>query len=103
MRVVINHILSKEDKDAIENGQKHLVKEFECRILSDIKALANTLSREDEHFFRCLSYLVSINRIEFVATISTKGDWGMTNTVYLLMKLEIRLPLLDLPTSHNRL
>ena len=36
MRVVINHILSKEDKDAIENGQKHLVKEFECRIWSDI-------------------------------------------------------------------
>ena len=30
MRVVINHILSKEDKDAIENGQKHLVDEFEC-------------------------------------------------------------------------
>lgn len=76
MRVVINHILSKEDKDAIENGQKHLVKEFECRILSDIEALTNTLSREDEHFFRCLSYLVSINRIEFVATISTKGGLG---------------------------
>lgn len=76
MRVVINHILSKEDKDAIENGQKHLVKEFECRILSNIKALTNTLSREDEHFFHCLSYLVSINRIEFVATFSTKGGLG---------------------------
>ena len=76
MRVVINHILSKEDKDAIENGQKHLVDEFESRILSDIKALTNTFSREDEHFFRCLSYLVSINRIEFVATISMKGGLG---------------------------
>ena len=76
MRVVINHILSKEDKDAIENGQKHLVEEFESMILSDIKVLTNTLSREDEQFFRCLSYLVSINRIEFVATISTKGGLG---------------------------
>ena len=76
MRVVINHILSKEDKLAIENGQKHLVEDFESRILSDIAKLTQTLSREDEHFFRCLSYLISINRIQFIATISTKGGLG---------------------------
>ena len=76
MRVVINHILSKEDKVAIENGQKHLVDDFESRILSDIAKLTQTLSREDEHFFRCLSYLISINRIQFIATISTKGGLG---------------------------
>ena len=76
MRVVINHILSKEDKSAIENGQKQLVDEYESRILSDIAELTKTLSREDEHFFKCLSYLISINRIEFVATISTKGGLG---------------------------
>lgn len=76
MRVVINHILSKEDKEAIENGQKHLVKDFENRILSDIQKLTKTLSKEDEHFFHCLSYLISINRIEFIATISTKGGLG---------------------------
>ena len=61
MRVVINHILSKEDKLAIENGQKHLIDDFENRILSDIAKLTQTLSREDEHFFRCLSYLISIS------------------------------------------
>lgn len=76
MRVVINHILSKEDKEAIENGHKHLVKDFENRILSDIQKLTKTLSKEDEHFFHCLSYLISINRIEFIATISTKGGLG---------------------------
>lgn len=76
MRVVMNHFLSKEDKEAIENGQKHLVENFENRILSDIKKLAKTLSKEDEHFFHCLSYLISINRIEFIATISTKGGLG---------------------------
>lgn len=76
MRVVMNHLLSKEDKEAIENGQKHLVEDFENRILSDIKTLAKTLSKEDEHFFHCLSYLISINRIEFIATISTKGGLG---------------------------
>lgn len=76
MRVVINHFLSKEDKEAILNGQKHLVEDYECRILSDITKLAKTLSKEDEHFFRCLSYLISINRIEFVATISPNGGLG---------------------------
>ena len=76
MRVVINHFLSKNDKEAIENGQNHLVDEFESRIVSDIMMLTKTLSKEDEHFFRCLSYLISINRIEFIATISTKGGLG---------------------------
>lgn len=76
MRVVINHILSKEDKEAIEKGQKHIGEDFEGRILSDIIKLTKTLSKEDEHFFHCLSYLISINRIEFIATISTKGGLG---------------------------
>lgn len=76
MRVIINNILSKEDKEAIENGQKHIINEFEKRILSNVTFLTQTLSKEDDHFFRCLSYLISINRIEFVATISTKGGIG---------------------------
>lgn len=76
MRVIINHFLSKEDKEAIENGQKHLIDNYESRLLSDIAKLTKTLSKEDEHFFQCLSYLISINRIEFVATISTKGGLG---------------------------
>lgn len=76
MRVVMNHILSQEDKEVIERGQKHLVENFESNILLDIKKLVETLSKEDEQFFRCLSYLISINRIEFVATISTKGGLG---------------------------
>ena len=76
MRIIINHILSKEDKEMIENGQKHLVDEFENRILSDVTRLTKTLSKEDEHFFRCLSYLISIRRIEFIATVSTKGGLG---------------------------
>ncbi len=76
MRVVINHILSEADKKAIENGQKKITDGFEESIISDIAKLTNTLSKEDEQFFKCLSYLISINRIEFVATISTKGGLG---------------------------
>ena len=76
MRVVINHILSEDDKKAIENGQKKIIDDFEENIISDIHKLTQMLSKEDEQFFKCLSYLISINRIEFVATISTKGGLG---------------------------
>lgn len=80
MRVVINHILSQEDKEAIKNGQSHLVNDFEEKILSNVYKLTKTLSKADEHFFQCLSYMISIGRIEFVATISTKG--GLAHDKY---------------------
>jgi len=76
MRVVINHILSEEDKNAIEKGEKNIKIDFEESILSDVKKLTRTLSKEGEQFFNCLSYLISINRIQFVATISTNGGLG---------------------------
>lgn len=41
-----------------------------------ISYLIETLSKEDEQFFRCLSYLISVDRIKFLATISTKGGLG---------------------------
>lgn len=76
MRVVINHILSQQDKDAIEKGIAGIVDKFEDSILHDVKRLCETLSQEDLQFFNCFSYLISIKRIEFVATISSKGGLG---------------------------
>lgn len=76
MRVVINHILSEQDKLAIEKGQAGFFDSFEDKILIDVDRLCNTLSREDAHFFRCLSYLIAHNRIEFVATMSAQGGLG---------------------------
>ena len=76
MRVVIKHSLSEQDKMAIENGQTGVIDGFEDCILNDVDQLCNTLSRQDEQFFRCFSYLISIDRIEFVATVSTQGGLG---------------------------
>lgn len=76
MRIIINHILSDKDKQAIELGQQKLAIDFEERVIANIDKLNEVLSRENEHFFKCLSYLISINRIEFVATVSTKGGLG---------------------------
>lgn len=80
MRVIINHILNESDKAAIEAGQRKVINDFEDRIITDINRLAETLSKADEQFFRCFSYLISINRIEFIATISTKG--GLAHDKY---------------------
>lgn len=76
MRILINHILSQKDKEAIENGELNLVTNFEEEIISNIDKLASTLSKENEHFFQCLSYLIQKKRLEFIATVSTKGGLG---------------------------
>lgn len=76
MRVVINHILSEQDKKAIEKGKYGFIDNFESKILSDVEKLCSTLSREDEQFFNCFSYLISEGRIEFIATVSTQGGLG---------------------------
>ena len=76
MRVVINHILSEQDKLAIEKGQSGIIDSFEDKILNNVTQLCSTLSRQDEQFFNCFSYLISVDRIEFVATVSTQGGLG---------------------------
>lgn len=80
MRVVINNILSKEDKSAIINGKLGMLDKYEDAILNNVEKLCKVLSREDEQFFRCFSYLISQNRIEFVATVSTSG--GLAHDKY---------------------
>ena len=72
MRIVINDILSENDKKAIEKGVSEQV-HFEEKTLQNVAKLIDILSVENEQFFRCLSYLISVNRLEFVATISTKA------------------------------
>ena len=76
MRVVINHILSEQDKLAIEKGQSGIIDSFEDKILNNVTQLCSTLSRQDEQFFNCFSYLISVDKIEFVATVSTQGGLG---------------------------
>lgn len=76
VRIIINNILSEADKKAIERGQQNLDIHFEEKCLQDIDKMIKTLSVEDEQFFNCLSYLISVHRVEFVATVSTKGGLG---------------------------
>ena len=81
MRVVINDILSEEDKRAIILGQSEKISDKLCeKIISDIEKMKTTFSQADELFFRCFAYLISIKRIEFIATLSVHG--GLAHDKY---------------------
>lgn len=81
MRVVINDILSESDKRAILLGQKEEISDKVCeRIITNIEKMKKTFSQADELFFRCFSYLISIKRMEFIATLSTSG--GLAHDKY---------------------
>jgi len=82
MRVIINDVLPQKDKEAIEKGQKYSNEYFEEVIIDNIKHLSKTLSKQDIHFFNCLSYLISEKRIEFIATVPIHKKGGIAHNKY---------------------
>jgi superfamily II DNA or RNA helicase len=82
MRIIINDLLSQKDKDAIENGINQSDSYIDEEIIENIKVLSKTLSKQDEHFFNCLSYLISQKRIEFIATIPVNKKGGIAHNKY---------------------
>lgn len=77
MRLVINDILSEEDKDAINIGIS--TKNISAFDLSDISSLQKTLSERDKHFFECLAWLIRTNRVE-IRIIAPKHSIGISHT-----------------------
>lgn len=63
MRMVINDILSAEDKSVIVKGQSNtfIGQTFD---LSNLKEIKDTLSARDRHFFDCLAWLIRNDRFE---------------------------------------
>src|SRR5690348_970616 len=56
VRMVVNNILSQDDKNAIKAGQEGVVNtSFD---LSDIKQMKRTLDDYGKHFFECLAWLI---------------------------------------------
>ena len=77
MRLIINNILSAQDKNAIIAGTtENPATVFD---LSDIIALKNTLSENDKHFFDCLAWLISEKKIE-IKIIAPKDTEGIAHT-----------------------
>jgi superfamily II DNA or RNA helicase len=70
MRLYINQYLTEDDYKLLQTKE---IVDFENQILQSFFALKKTLSHRDEHFFKCISYLVQTNRIEIKIVIPKDG------------------------------
>lgn len=73
MNLIINDILTEQDKIAIAKGEQDTPIPFFD--IADIENLKNILSERDRHFFECLTWLIRNNRldIKIIAPISGVG------------------------------
>jgi superfamily II DNA or RNA helicase len=76
MRMVINHLLSEKDKQAVTNASND--KTLKVFDLSDVVNLGKILDEYDIHFFECLAYLISEKRIE-IKVIKPKNGKGIAH------------------------
>ena len=80
MRMMINHILSEDDQQAIKAGQSaQVVDRIDEVFANDILHLKETLSRKDLHFFRCLSWLIASGRLEIKASVPKRNKQGIVH------------------------
>lgn len=76
MKMVINHLLSSKDKEAITNANNEpQSKVFD---LMDVVSLGKVLDEYDTHFFECLTYLIFEKRIE-IKVIKPKNGKGIAH------------------------
>jgi superfamily II DNA or RNA helicase len=70
MRLYINQYLTEDDYKLLQSNENA---DFEDYILKSFYSLKTTLSRRDEHFFKCLSYLIQKKRIEIKIVVPKDG------------------------------
>lgn len=66
VRMVINHILSQQDKEALLTGRNTNERDYQFT-LDDFNQLKKNLDAYGRHFFECLAWLIASRRIEIVA------------------------------------
>lgn len=77
MRLIINNILTEQDRDAISTGIN--TEDIPFFDIADIENLKNTLNERDAHFFDCLAWLIRNNRLE-IKIIAPKDSIGISHT-----------------------
>lgn len=77
MKMVINHLLSAKDKEAISRVEEN-PNEIKVFDLTDIVSLGRVLDDYDTHFFECLAYLIAEKRIE-IKVIKPKTGKGIAH------------------------
>lgn len=77
MNLIVNDILTEQDKNAIASGELDLYIPFFD--ITDIEKLKNILSERDTHFFDCLAWLIRNNRLD-IRIIAPKDGIGISHT-----------------------
>lgn len=77
MRLVINHIVSEEDKKAIGKGINGDV--IDCFDLSDFELLRQTFDEYQQQFFECLAFLINNKRID-IRIVRPRNKKGISHT-----------------------
>lgn len=79
MRMIINDILSDDDKLAIGVGESDT--ELFYFDLSSLQNIRNILSKRDRHFFECLAWLIRNNKIE-IKIVAPKDGKGIAHSKF---------------------
>lgn len=77
MRMIINDILSEEDKSLIARG-KSAISNVHAYDLDNLELLKETLSERDTHFFECLAWLIRNERLD-IRIIKPKDSDGISH------------------------
>ena len=77
MRFVINHIVSKEDKQAISKGIHGGI--IDCFDLTNFDTLRRTFDEYQQQFFECLAFLIYDKRID-IRIIKPRNKKGISHT-----------------------
>ena len=77
MRLVINHIVSEEDKDAISKGLHGGI--IDCFDLTNFETLRQTFDEYQQQFFDCLAFLIYNKRID-IRIIKPRNKKGIAHT-----------------------
>lgn len=77
MRLVINDILTEQDKNAIAVGKD--TADIPFFDVTDLEKFKSTLSERDTHFFNCLAWLIRNNRLE-IKIVAPKHSVGISHT-----------------------
>lgn len=77
MRLVINHIVSEEDKEAISKGVYGGI--IDCFDLTNFETLRQTFDEYQQQFFECLAFLIYDKRID-IRIIKPRNKKGIAHT-----------------------
>ena len=77
MRLIINDVLTQEDQDFIIKGEEHCVLDFFDT--NNLEKMKDTLSKRNQHFFDCLSFLIQEDRLD-IKIIRPRNSVGISHS-----------------------